>query len=246
VKARRNHCVPVKNKSTEVRSGRPQFAAIPCRVLDNARLTASHWRLLAAVCYHDRLSLSRGKGQGCWACHGTLAKKANVHYSNVSTLVGDFLAWGILTREPFPGDGRRHVYRVVYDSLPNGNTPSIDVEPPQKLRVEKNFSQSHQQDEQGEYISQKRSKIYPAEAAPLLSSGAGPGKGITSTDSATLALIVQAMKDGGHLDPCTRAVVLDILTRANSGALESRQAKAILDMADQTPPASQVSRGNPY
>lgn len=93
---------------------KPVYAPIPARAIGDARFTGSHYAVLAAVAFHDRLSGAR-KGQGCWASHDTLAAEANVHYNNLSGALSNLVEWGYLSREPHPMNRRLRVYRVVYN-----------------------------------------------------------------------------------------------------------------------------------
>jgi hypothetical protein len=70
------------------------FSPVPPRAAGDKRLTASHYSILIAIASHDHMSKPRGTGQGCWASHKTLAEKANVNYTNLSTLIGELIAWG--------------------------------------------------------------------------------------------------------------------------------------------------------
>ena len=64
---------------------------------------------------HDRMSTSRGTGQGCWASNATLATKCGINYTNLSTVVTDLARWGYLIRESHPLNKRLRIYRVIYE-----------------------------------------------------------------------------------------------------------------------------------
>lgn len=102
------------------------FAALPERAIGDARLTCSHWRVLAAIALHDRLSARRKQGAGCYASNKTLSEKCGINYSNFSTVVRQLGLWGYIVSAPHPISKRTRVYRVIYgdadtdDSLPTG------------------------------------------------------------------------------------------------------------------------------
>jgi hypothetical protein len=104
---------------------RALFAAIPVKAIGDHRLTASHFRVLAAIAEHDRLSKSRGKGAGCYASNKTLAEKCGVNYSNFSTVATELGRWGYIVSAPHPISRRTRVYRVIYDDADADNTLSM-------------------------------------------------------------------------------------------------------------------------
>ena len=89
------------------------FSAIPARAIGDQRLTALHFRLLAAVALHDRMSQG-SQGQGCWASLRTLADDCGCHYNSLSPVLHDLGGWGYLHLDRHPDDRRRHVLRVIY------------------------------------------------------------------------------------------------------------------------------------
>ena len=96
------------------------FAPIPIRAIGDKRLTTTHWRILAAIAFHDRISGPREKGAGCFASNKTLADKAQINYSNFSTAVNELGRWGYVEAAPHPLSKRTRVYRVLYEALPVG------------------------------------------------------------------------------------------------------------------------------
>ena len=115
------------------------FAPLPHRAIGDKRLSGIHYRVLAAVAYHDRLSRGRKngrEGQGCWASHTKLAQECGINYNNLSTTLRDLCGWGYLERERHPLNKRLRVYRVRYESAdtsPNdeGYSSSNDDECPE-------------------------------------------------------------------------------------------------------------------
>jgi hypothetical protein len=96
----------------------PQYAAIPQRALGDIRLNASHWRVLATIAAHDRFGKN---GTGCYASHRKLSAMASVNYNNLSTLIGELVFFGYVTKERGNLNRRMRVYRVIY----HGNVRKI-------------------------------------------------------------------------------------------------------------------------
>lgn len=100
-----------------------QFAALPLRALNDDRLTDRDVRILGVVASHDRMSGIRGKGQGAWASHKTMAAEVGggADYARFSVSINKLVAFGYLQRDRLEGDARMHTYRVIYtdeDRLP--------------------------------------------------------------------------------------------------------------------------------
>ena len=89
------------------------FGAIPARAIGDSRLNGTHFRLLACVALHDRMS-EGGNGQGCWASLQTLSKECGIHHTNASTALNELDRWGYLQIERQDTDARRRVARVLY------------------------------------------------------------------------------------------------------------------------------------
>ena len=106
------------------------FAAIPKRAIGDPRFSTIHFRVLAAVAAHDRMSASRGKGAGCFASNKTLADMCRVNYANFSTAIAELGRWEYVEASMHPLSKRTRVYRVIYgderpaDSLPSGKALS--------------------------------------------------------------------------------------------------------------------------
>jgi hypothetical protein len=110
----------------------PLFAPLPMRAIGDHRLTALHFRVLAAIASHDRLSEHREGGQGCWASNKTLAQAVGCDYTRLSTSITALASLGYIHRRPHPLNKRLRVYWVIYDSdspadsLPNGKLSEGD------------------------------------------------------------------------------------------------------------------------
>lgn len=105
---------------------KPTFAPLPARAIGDLRLTGLHLRVLAAVALHDRLSNSRGKGQGCWAGNRKLADTCGCNYTNLSTALTDLGQYGYLAREAHPLNKRLRIFRVHY--TPDDQTAAKNAE----------------------------------------------------------------------------------------------------------------------
>jgi len=96
----------------------PYFAGLPARMLGDDNLKFLHWKVMAAVAVHDRLSTSskRGnrQGKGCTAGNPTLAQKVGCNYSRLSATIGDLVRWGYLHSETDPIKRRNRTLRVIY------------------------------------------------------------------------------------------------------------------------------------
>lgn len=89
------------------------YAPLPMRAITDRRMKGAHFRVLAAICAHDRLSVSR-RGQGCWASNRTLAAECGVNYTNLSTTIRDLGIWNYVRSEPHPLNKRTRVLRINY------------------------------------------------------------------------------------------------------------------------------------
>ncbi|MGO7370574.1 helix-turn-helix domain-containing protein [Rhizobium leguminosarum] len=89
------------------------FAPIPGRANRDGRLSGLHFRVLATIAGHDRMSRN---GQCCWAGRNTLAELVGCHPSRLSTSISDLIEWGYLEEQRHREDGRKKGYRVVYEA----------------------------------------------------------------------------------------------------------------------------------
>jgi hypothetical protein len=65
--------------------GRPQptFTTLPIRACADKRLTGTDLRVLGVIGFHDRRSLARGAGAGCFAGQRIIAQRAGLDRKNV-------------------------------------------------------------------------------------------------------------------------------------------------------------------
>ena len=94
---------------------KPQFAPVPVEAMPDTKLSASHWRLLVAIAWHDRMGVN---GSGCYASHKTLGREAGVHFSNVSNLAGDLAKRGYIEVRRNANDRRTRSYALIYRANP--------------------------------------------------------------------------------------------------------------------------------
>lgn len=194
------------------------FAPLPARAIGDTRLTGLHLRVLAAVALHDRLSGSRGKGQGCWAGNKKLATICACNYTNLSTALTDLGRYGYIVRELHPLNRRLRIFRVCYldadtlvakstndanvgDSLPTGKdefAQAAVIVCPQNFK-----SESDQSVRNVEYIglkplthSAKSIRINPVETAPLRG---GTFEKVRNVGG-LLAQLERAIKNGNEFD----------------------------------------------
>lgn len=92
--------------------GKALFAAIPVRAMSDTRLTATQWRVLAAVSWHARPG---GNNMGCTASLKKLAEETGLWESHVSTALNDLVEFGYLSRGRSPLDGRKKTYHVNHE-----------------------------------------------------------------------------------------------------------------------------------
>lgn len=90
---------------------KPSFSGLMLEPIRDASMTGPHFRVLAAVLFHDRFSLPKEKGKGCNAKNVTIAEETDLSYAVVCRCLSDLVTWGYLTRER---TGRETIYRGVY------------------------------------------------------------------------------------------------------------------------------------
>lgn len=90
------------------------FYCGPRRAIGDGRLSALDHRVLAVVALHDGMSLTKGKGAGCYATYRTLSAEVGCDYTNFSKSIARLLRWSYLVREPQVMDKRKFTLRVVY------------------------------------------------------------------------------------------------------------------------------------
>lgn len=106
---------------------KPQYAAIPMRALvdltaeqrperkPDEKFTGTHLALLAIIAAHDRLSLHRNSGAGCFLSNKQLAVRCGLSYARTSTMLNQLESWGYIVRAALDRDARRKTARVIYN-----------------------------------------------------------------------------------------------------------------------------------
>ena len=84
---------------------------MPTAATTDTRLTARHYRLLAAIAWHDR---GGANGRGCTASQSTLARWAQVQRPAVTKLLRELIEWGHVAVIVDGGQGRKSEICVVY------------------------------------------------------------------------------------------------------------------------------------
>lgn len=74
-------------------------------------LSGLDMRVMLCVASHDRLSLVKGKGQGCRASNERMSQMVGCSYARLCTTLTNLTASGYLRQEKL---GRNTVYRVIY------------------------------------------------------------------------------------------------------------------------------------
>ena len=87
------------------------FAPVPLRSMA-LELSGLQMRVLTCVAAHDRMSLAKGKGQGCRASNERMREMIGCSYGKLCASLNELVAVGLLQREKL---GRHTVYRVVYN-----------------------------------------------------------------------------------------------------------------------------------
>lgn len=87
------------------------FCPIPARAICDKRLTAVEWRVLSAICAHDRLGAN---GVGCYASIERLAGMAECHVKSTSRAISNLAHLKYLEIRKV---GRSNFYTVQYSDL---------------------------------------------------------------------------------------------------------------------------------
>lgn len=109
------------------------FAPVPLRAMA-MDLSGLQLRVLICVAAHDRLSLVKGKGQGCRASNKRMSAMVGCHFSRLCSALSQLVDLDLLAREKPYGDKRMTVYRVIYtdeDRLLFGNVSPAEVKEPE-------------------------------------------------------------------------------------------------------------------
>jgi DNA-binding MarR family transcriptional regulator len=102
---------------------------VPARAIGDQRLSGLHFRVLACIALHDRMSAAAKGRQGCWAGNKTLAEECGCNYTNLSTAITDLGHLGYVERERHPLNKNLRVYRVIYSDDDEAFTKSPDYLP---------------------------------------------------------------------------------------------------------------------
>lgn len=98
---------------------------LPMRALIDDRLSGLELRALALYAFHDRLSLTRGSGQGCFASNRTLSIRLRCDYTSLSKVRTSLEKKGYIRLEARAGAKRLEVVRVIPDHLADRPNPRI-------------------------------------------------------------------------------------------------------------------------
>lgn len=87
------------------------FAPVPLRAMA-VELSGLQMRVLTCVAAHDRMSLAKGKGQGCRASNDRMREMIGCSYGKLCASLNELVTAGLLQREKL---GRHTIYRVIYN-----------------------------------------------------------------------------------------------------------------------------------
>ena len=87
------------------------FAPVPLRAMA-VELSGLQMRVLTCVAAHDRMSLAKGKGQGCRASNDRMREMIGCSYGKLCASLNELVTEGLLQREKV---GRHTIYRVIYN-----------------------------------------------------------------------------------------------------------------------------------
>lgn len=96
----------------------PSYGAmIPARAMVDPRHTGTSLRLTSVYAFHDRMSMTRGKGDGCTASNKRIISILGCDYTTLIKLRSQLIDWGYIQLEPRRGGKRLEVVRVIPDHL---------------------------------------------------------------------------------------------------------------------------------
>lgn len=87
------------------------FAPVPLRSMA-MELSGLQMRVLTCVAAHDRMSLTKGKGQGCRASNERMREMIGCSYGKLCASLNELVAVGLLQRDKL---GRHTIYRAIYN-----------------------------------------------------------------------------------------------------------------------------------
>lgn len=111
----------------------PTFTTLPIRACSDKRLTGTDLRVLGVISFHDRRSLARGVGAGCFAGQRIIAQRAGLDRKNVRQSIERLVMLGYLERTERASEKRGYVLRVIevdpnspLDAIGGAETPYAD------------------------------------------------------------------------------------------------------------------------
>lgn len=91
----------------------PTFTTLPIRACSDKRLTGTDLRVLGVISFHDRRSLARGVGAGCFAGQRIIAQRTGLDRKNVRQSIERLVTLGYLERTERASEKRGYVLRVI-------------------------------------------------------------------------------------------------------------------------------------
>lgn len=91
----------------------PTFTTLPIRACSDKRLTGTDLRVLGVIGFHDRRSLARGAGAGCFAGQRMIAQRAELDRKNVRLSIERLVSFGYIDRTERASAKRGYVLRVI-------------------------------------------------------------------------------------------------------------------------------------
>ncbi|RVG01632.1 hypothetical protein CN172_04380 [Sinorhizobium meliloti] len=155
-----------------------RFRVMPDSAFEDTRLSATDYRVLAAIAFYDR---GGSNGRGCYATQSSIAKRARCHRVEASRSIGRLVEFGHLRAEKGSGkDARRNTLIVLYggeDERSNSVTYSdeVNVANPLHTSAEKcnssidNHTENQRDDEHKDILL--NAEGYAAEAAHIARQG---------------------------------------------------------------------------
>lgn len=91
----------------------PTFTTLPIRACSDKRLTGTDLRVLGVIGFHDRRSIARGAGAGCFAGQRLIAQRAGLDRKNVRQSIERLVTLGYLERTERASEKGGYVLRVI-------------------------------------------------------------------------------------------------------------------------------------
>lgn len=111
---------------------------MPTRALSDKRLGATDFRVLGIIGQHDRRSLAKGSGAGCFSSMNSLARRLDMDVRQLGRSVDKLVSLGYLERTPRGEKWQGYTFRVIEEgedskvprgegsAIPTPNKASID------------------------------------------------------------------------------------------------------------------------